>query len=264
MWVRILAAVVGLAVVIPALLWGGVIALDILLFLALVVGQYEYSRMAFPLEWRKYLILLLAVGFVVFVAMLAQGLHAVGPILTGALLVCFLAAMARPGELNLSADLTGRLLVGMTYVPLLLPFLGIIRRMDQGLALLFLALVATWLGDTGAYFAGRTLGKHKMSPRLSPKKTWEGLVGGVILSVGGTILLGCLTLEGVATWKIALLGGVTVLAGVLGDLAESMLKRAFGVKDSGTIMPGHGGILDRVDSLLFAGPVFCLFAWLLL
>lgn len=264
MALRIVAALVGLAFVVPALLWGGTIALDILLLLAFGVGQYEYSRMAFPQEWKKNLALIGAVGLVFFAGMIGQGLTVIGPVLAGAILVAFLAAMARPGELSGSADTTGRLLLGMTWVPVLLPFLALVRRMDHGLVFVFMVLAATWLGDTGAYFTGRAFGKHKMSPRLSPKKTWEGLAGGVALSMIGSIAIGVAFLPEVPVWKIAVIGGLTDVAGVLGDLAESMLKRAFGVKDSGSIMPGHGGILDRVDSLLFSAPVFFFSAWMLL
>jgi phosphatidate cytidylyltransferase len=112
-----------------------------------------------------------------------------------------------------------------------------------------------WVGDSGAYFVGRKFGKHKMAPRVSPKKSWEGAVASVVTSVaiGGAYLLRFV--DGV-TIPHAI--GITVaanVAGQIGDLAESAMKRGAGVKDSGTILPGHGGFLDRVDSTLFTLPV---------
>lgn len=109
-----------------------------------------------------------------------------------------------------------------------------------------------WANDIGAYLAGVTLGRHKMFPRVSPKKSWEGFVGGIVAAVGIAILCGWLIRPGITFW--AGLGLIAAVSGVLGDLVESLIKRSIGVKDSGTMMPGHGGWLDRFDSLLIATP----------
>ncbi len=112
-----------------------------------------------------------------------------------------------------------------------------------------------WSGDTAAYYVGRAIGKHKLSPILSPKKSWEG----AIASVAGSLILGLLYLghftPDIPLWEIIIMAVVGNVAGQLGDLAESAMKRGAGVKDSGNILPGHGGILDRVDSSLFAIPI---------
>jgi phosphatidate cytidylyltransferase len=126
--------------------------------------------------------------------------------------------------------------------------------MDQGVTWIFLALAIPWLGDTGAYFAGRAFGKHKLYELISPKKTIEGYVGGIITATIGVFVIRSLSLSVLSPLDCVLIGlGIGTLA-VIGDLAESLLKRAFGVKDSGKIMPGHGGLLDRIDSLLFVLP----------
>ena len=119
---------------------------------------------------------------------------------------------------------------------------------------LMYGLMLNWVGDTGAYFVGRNFGKHKMAPRVSPKKSWEGAVASVVTSVlvGGAYLL-----RFVSGVTIPHAIGITIaanVAGQIGDLAESAMKRGAGVKDSGTILPGHGGFLDRVDSTLFTLP----------
>lgn len=124
---------------------------------------------------------------------------------------------------------------------------------------LLLALVLVWAADTGAYFTGRRFGKRKLAPRISPNKTVEGLAGGVLLAVlvalVGAPLAGA-TLEQMPA--VALVAVATILASVTGDLFESLLKRHIGVKDSGDLIPGHGGVLDRMDSVLAALPVFAL------
>ena len=129
----------------------------------------------------------------------------------------------------------------------------------QGEWLIFVVVLIVALADTGAYFFGRKFGKHKLAPNVSPQKTWEGLFGGVATNILLAIVLGILLNLDSNDWLV-LLGvvAITVLASVLGDLLESMIKRHRGIKDSGNILPGHGGILDRLDSLTAALPVFTL------
>jgi phosphatidate cytidylyltransferase len=131
-------------------------------------------------------------------------------------------------------------------------------RMRFGFGWVVLAFVVTWLNDTFAYFAGRFLGRHPMLPRVSPKKTWEGFAGGAVGSVvGAWVLLAMFPgdwLAGLTAAGCVVLGLVAAVVGPVGDLAESMLKRAAGVKDSGRLIPGHGGLLDRIDALLFVAP----------
>lgn len=120
---------------------------------------------------------------------------------------------------------------------------------------LFFALVLNWVGDTAAFYVGRAIGRHKLAPRLSPAKSWEGSIASVIASlVFGFFYLGWLIPEVPPAMRLAIAGAGN-LAGQLGDLAESLMKRGAGIKDSGTLLPGHGGWLDRVDSSLFAMPV---------
>lgn len=124
-----------------------------------------------------------------------------------------------------------------------------------GVAWIVLTLATTWLGDAFAYFSGRSFGKHLLAPHISPKKTWEGSVGGLIGAIATGI--GCVPLLGlpIPLWGGAVIGVIAGIIGPLGDLAESQIKRQLGVKDVGSILPGHGGMLDRIDSVLFMLPI---------
>ncbi len=124
-----------------------------------------------------------------------------------------------------------------------------LRELGDGLAWVWLALLATWGSDTLAYFVGRAIGKHKLWPRHSPKKTWEGLFGGILGGLLGAAIVAFFSDIG---WGTALIiGAIIPIAGLFGDLSISMMKRHVGVKDSSHLFPGHGGFLDRTDSLLF-------------
>ncbi|HVX65058.1 MAG TPA: phosphatidate cytidylyltransferase [Bryobacteraceae bacterium] len=120
---------------------------------------------------------------------------------------------------------------------------------------LMFALAVNWLGDSAAYYIGRKLGRHKLAPRISPGKSWEGSVASLAVSVGFAVLYLTRAIPAVSVLQAASLGVAANVAGQIGDLAESALKRGAGVKDSGNMLPGHGGWLDRVDSILFALPV---------
>ncbi len=140
-----------------------------------------------------------------------------------------------------------------------------LHGLEGGPWFVLMVLVITWAADVGAYFAGRGLGRHKLAPRVSPGKTWEGAVGGVLLALLAALLMYFLfplpSLPLVAMLSIA---AVTVVFSVFGDLYESLIKRRRGVKDSGTLLPGHGGVLDRIDSLTATGTVFALGVYLML
>ena len=146
----------------------------------------------------------------------------------------------------------GALTFGVVYLALPIVAASRLQQLDPWLFFLLLAVV--WLNDTAAYYVGSRLGRHRMSPVVSPKKSWEGAAAGLATSLAATAVWGALRLGGVSLELLAL-GLATGVAGQVGDLVESMLKRGSGVKDSGAVLPGHGGLLDRIDALLFAAPV---------
>jgi phosphatidate cytidylyltransferase len=146
------------------------------------------------------------------------------------------------------------ILLGQLDTPLSGGLLGFLH-IPPGTSWIFLALAVTWLQDTAAYFVGRSFGRHKMAPVLSPKKSWEGAAGGFIASVLSAMLAVALLGLPISYPAAALIGAAAGIAGPLGDLVESLIKRQTGIKDSGQLIPGHGGILDRIDSLLFVAPL---------
>ncbi len=131
-------------------------------------------------------------------------------------------------------------------------------RAEYGREGLLLLLVTVWVSDSAQYYAGRLFGRHKLSPTISPKKTVEGALGGLAAGVTATAVLGRWWLPGLAAWWLVGLGAVIVGLGIAGDLFESLLKRSAGVKDSSGLIPGHGGVLDRIDALLFVAPGYYL------
>lgn len=152
------------------------------------------------------------------------------------------------GLVNAAVNLSGAVYIGFMFAYILL-----LRFIPGGFFYLFFALGVTWLNDSLAYFVGVNFGKHKLSPRISPQKTIEGSAGGFAGGMLAAILFGIYFKKPLL--PLLVMAFLVVLAGQFGDLVESIIKRNAGVKDSGTFLPGHGGVLDRLDSLLFTGPV---------
>jgi phosphatidate cytidylyltransferase len=148
---------------------------------------------------------------------------------------------------------------GVIYVPLFLSYLLLIRNGRDGELWIFLLLIVVFIGDTGAYYVGSYLGRHKLCPAVSPNKTVEGALGGLFAGLGAGALYKSFFLP-LLPWGPSLLFFLSIsVAGQTGDLFESQLKRVAHIKDSGTLLPGHGGVLDRIDALLFAAPVAYMF-----
>jgi phosphatidate cytidylyltransferase len=153
-------------------------------------------------------------------------------------------------------------IAGILYIGWLLSHLVALRGLNSGRNWVFLVLFVTWVSDTTAFLVGRRFGRHKLAPAISPSKTWEGTIGGICGGIAVSTLFFAPTSFQLplSSGQAILLGALTSILGQVGDLVESLLKRNLGVKDSGRLMPGHGGILDRIDSLIFAGIVVYYFA----
>ncbi len=193
------------------------------------------------------------------------GTHtAMAPLLFGAAMILATAVLARKRQLANAGRDFAFALSGLIYVPMMACVWPLLKK-ELGPEWLFLALALAFSSDTAAYFAGRAFGKHKLYEAVSPKKTVEGAVGGLLGGVIATVGMGHFwLLPEISISHGIVLGVLGSALGQLGDLVESMIKRTFGAKDSGNILPGHGGMLDRVDGLLFVAPLVYYYARLML
>ena len=289
---RILTAVVLIPLVLGLVLRAPIPVLALVAALVALLAVQELLKLSEaygirPLRWPTYVF----VG--IFFLFLATNPGNDKPLLSTAIFIYsagFAAALApfvflvigmKRAELSSAFPAALVSTLSFVYVALPLGFLVQLREQWSGAFLLLYLLLLVWAGDIFAYFVGRALGRHFMSPRVSPKKTWEGALASLLASLGVGVLLynyalpissalltahliekrdGYFALEKLPLWPVLLLSAAINVAAQLGDLVESLIKRGAGVKDSGSILPGHGGMLDRIDALLFAAPVLWYYA----
>jgi len=241
------------------ILYRGGVLFAVLIAVAGLAAMWEYFRIVYH-AWQKTLpgaIPVLGLAMVPVLTWLAHagrldlipGLLALNLLLAGALSLRYFGKDPRVLEI------VQKQVQGVLYIPVLLVLLIPIRQAPQGFWLIFTLVFVVFAGDTLALYVGTFLGRHKLCPNISPKKTVEGALGGL----GGNLLAGLsmklLVFPDIAWGKAVIFCLAVGAAGQIGDLFESQMKRTSGIKDSGGILPGHGGMLDRIDALLFAGPM---------
>jgi phosphatidate cytidylyltransferase len=237
--------------------FGGWALFGALLIVGLIAG-YEYLRLMQPqAAVPEYAITLALVTLLIADGILWNALLLRAGLLVGCL--ALLSVQALRGSIQRAVERWAFTTAGAIYVGLALSYFLRLRGLDAGLYWLIIALLGTWSSDTGAYFLGSATGKHKLAPRVSPNKSWEGVIGGIIAGVVVVGVLGLVLLD-LSLWLGAALGVLLTAVGTVGDLSESVIKRQVGVKDSSHLIPGHGGMLDRIDSLLFVVPLVYYFA----
>lgn len=263
---RIISGVVLSAAIIAILIATPPWALWIVVLVALFLCAGEYQKMARPDassgERAAFLLASYAVVSWPLIRMEWPVYSAAVAFFVGFIILA-VARLARPLPIETALQRFGADAAGLLYLGCTFPFVFMLRGDGSGTGphggwVLLMVMAITFLSDTGGYFAGRFLGKHKLYPVVSPKKTVEGLIGGLALATAAAFAARAFFpgLEILGPVDCIVLGVVGALFAVTGDLVESLMKRAFGVKDSGTLIPGHGGMLDRIDGLLFCGP-FC-------
>jgi phosphatidate cytidylyltransferase len=247
----------GVLLLAPPVAWYAVVAL------AVAVASAEFFAMTHPDDRTGRIIGMLsclaASATAYFWSADAQALLTLMLVVTA---VGLMVPLWRLGEIRTAPQRMLAGVAGPLYVGVAPTTLALLRRdsPSDGAGYVILALLLAWLADTGAYFCGKHLGRTKLYPAVSPKKTRAGLVGGVLGATAGALLASWWFLPALPSWHALLLGITGGVLGQLGDLTESLLKRATGIKDSGQLLPGHGGILDRIDALLVVGPLVYLYA----
>lgn len=254
---RIVTALALAAVIVGVLLWTPARVAVVLIVVAFLAGAWEWAGFAGLVSTTRRALYVAAVGAAIAAA---WWFTREAPQLTGFLRVAALWWLLAFLWLALASQRGGRVAAAVVGFLVLVPAaIGLARLVlvePNGRALLLYLIVLIAAADVGAYFGGRTLGRHKLAPRVSPGKTWEGFAAGMLSSA-------CAAAAGAALFGAPLrawlaLCVVVALVSVVGDLFESMFKRRAGLKDSGNLLPGHGGVLDRLDSLTAAGPTFLL------
>ncbi len=233
----------------PPLAFSGVVVL------AGALALFEFYRLCFSNRSHSWL---MGIGLAGFAAVIlgAHRPEIIVPSLLAALVIIVSVPLFSRAPLEQSLRDGAMTLFGVLYLGLTLGPLSMTRLLPQGEWLIFFLLLVTWASDTGAYYVGTVYGRHRLAPTISPKKTVEGLVGGLIAAIIVAYAVRWWFLPELSGLDCLVLAILLTITGLWGDLTESAMKRGVGIKDSGGILPGHGGMLDRLDSLLFAAPAF--------
>jgi phosphatidate cytidylyltransferase len=258
---RVLTGLVGAPIVIAALFWDrpwGIVALCLVFFM---VCSWEYLTMLKAAGHKPMRAEGMTLTLAFLVASYWKQFDGLDVLIAAGAIGLLLGAFIRGMPVAKIMVSTAGTLFGAIYAGYLGGF--VIRLKMQGdtpegqhwgTDLLLLLILMTWANDIFAYIVGKRFGRHALAPVASPKKTWEGAVGGLLGSLGVAFLLQQFAIKSLETRDVIIVTVIIVVLGIMGDLCESLLKRSAGVKDSGNILPGHGGALDRLDSMIFAAP----------
>ncbi len=243
---RVATAIIAVPALVWVIGWGGPRLFSWIILLAAAVSFWEYYRMIFSSAWER-------IGPILVGLLVAVGVVQDHPALTLAIAVCLLllGSAFGGGALVDRFNRVGWVAIGTLYIGFLLPHAALVYRLADGPQWIFFTLVVVMIGDTAAYIVGKAIGKVKLYPEVSPNKTIEGAVASTVASLATGVLVGFYLLPAYPWFVVAGVALVMSFLGQAGDLFESWIKRVFGVKDSGSVLPGHGGLLDRLDSLIF-------------
>lgn len=255
-WVTGLLAAPALAAIVY---FGNEAVFSVLVIIAAVMACHEYNRTAFTDEYGFERAQCLGAALLINIAAFYSNPGSAGPQpIAGAVTLSFLAMFSlflyrcRQGAIDIAP--LRKTALSIFYPSLLTAHFILLRKLDNGILLLFLVFIIAFVGDISAFYAGRNFGKRKLMPNVSAAKTIEGSLGSIAGSILAALVFRHFFLPGISAVNIVIMTAAANILGQIGDLCESTLKRSSGIKDSGGILPGHGGVLDRIDSLLFIGP----------
>jgi len=251
---RIFTAAVGVPLIILAV-WFGDPWFSLLIAVVVLLGTFEFYHMSTNLN-KRYSLTYFGLSWALVLALSPHYANILPIVITAAVVISLVWLLRLSAQKKAFCDWAW-LVAGVFYVGWMLSYWVNLRILEDGKGWVYLAILTTFANDTGAFFVGRAWGKHKLASAISPGKTWEGALGGLLSATMGAIIvfliLNLLSPLPLGYWQVILLGCLISLFAQLGDLVESLLKRNMEVKESGKLLPGHGGILDRFDSLIFVG-----------
>jgi len=228
--------------------------LFLMVLVATFLGLREFYNLALPHSKRVERFVGMALGLILSLILIYAGVRAIPLFIVFLLLILSVLFMGTSEDLSSTISQIGITLFGIFYVGLLLSHVSLIRKMGDGRQWVLFLMAAVWAGDIFAFLSGSLFGRHKLYPKVSPKKTYEGLAGAIAGTVIVTLAFAHFFIPQMPKGVCVLLAVGIAFLGQLGDFTESMLKRSAQVKDSGSLIPGHGGMLDRLDSFLFSAP----------
>jgi phosphatidate cytidylyltransferase len=257
---RILTAVIGIPLIFLCIYFGG-LPFYLMVFIISVLSVYEYLFIVKKYNPHTVVSLIMASGFFLFLCFCkiycCCGCDCVDKASISAILMLLIlfAIEVFKGKAGRSVERIATSFLGAFFIPLALVYMVYIRDLDDGMQLIFFIFIEVWVLDTAAYVFGNMFGKHKLVKEVSPKKTIEGAVAGIVFGVLSAVICGYLFMSNILTLcQSGVLGFVISIIGQFSDLAESLIKRDGNVKDSSNLIPGHGGVFDRFDSYIFAVP----------
>jgi phosphatidate cytidylyltransferase len=250
---RIASAVVGLPLVGVLVFWREPLGFGVLALLVVALGLYEFGQLTLAEARPRSRAVLVVVGTAFAVAVYIRPDRAVAFAMAVVVLLG-IDVLLSPGEIKSAPTRLALAVLGVFYVGGLLVAMPLLHRdIASGHLWVATAIAVTFANDTGAYLFGRTLGRHKLAPAISPGKTIEGAIGGLLVGIAYMLVARATYFQSLTLPDAVAIGVAAGVLGPSGDLLESMMKRSVGAKDSGRLIPGHGGILDRIDALLFVG-----------
>ncbi|OPY82459.1 MAG: Phosphatidate cytidylyltransferase [Smithella sp. PtaU1.Bin162] len=251
---RWLTGLILAAVIFGIIILGSPVALTIVVALFAAGGIWEYNCMVLGKGFLKEKIESMFFAAVIPFVMLFGGSQMMLAVLALCILIVFILFLGSVKEADFDVITVAKIIFGLMYIPFLMSHFILLRNLEKGILWVFFVLVLALAGDITALYVGKYLGKHKLIPLISPGKTVEGTIGLILGSTVACLIFAYFSFPGVSLLKIGILAFIGSIIGQLGDLSESAIKRNYGLKDASSLLPGHGGLLDRMDCLLFIAP----------
>ncbi len=251
---RWVTAIFLLVVLLSAIVYASAEILTVIITVIIIGGVWEYNRMVFGKGFLKEKIEMYIFAIIIPVVTL----FGTGQLLVSVLTFCFMSVFIvflwSVKESTFDVMLVAKVIFGILYIPVLTSHFIMLRLLENGVYWIFLVLIIAIVGDTAGLYVGKYFGKNKLSVLVSPGKTIEGTIGLVIASVLVSLIFCYFVFPDISRVHVVIISFVGSIIGQLGDLCESAIKRNYGLKDASSLLPGHGGLLDRMDSLIFTAP----------